>query len=467
MLYRRHAEGAVTFFVRGARPGETVVLIETVDGLSRPLAADVADATGGAFFSFADAAWLQQPQPVALRAAVEREGSNGSEVLDSNPVLLRDPPLIWMVVERDDSSTRVVRFDAEQESLEEARRGRQRRDGLIAARGDGAIVSEESALVALGQGGSLRFARGEEPIDLALTPDESALLALTRESVGDGATLLRVRMLDAQRVTSELASFELARSASRVVSAWLVAGDDSHRVLIAEREGALHEIVLGSALTRGLTLLPLAEGGREELVDCVVAGDWLAVTTRYLAPGRSGGRLFVVDLARRDRLVDHPLAGRPLELAAVAGPDGPAACVALDNGSLVRIAFADGARTQLDLPGVSDVAVGSVGGPLYAAARAADSDATAIYVIDGAFAQARPLAAFGELGRSLPELGVVASGGREWLFVVERRFAASKPGSASVDDHLGWVEIDPLDGTPKGLARFVAVGGRVRGLAAR
>lgn len=470
VLYRRSSDdGAVTFFVRGARAGETVVLVETVDGISRPLVADVADANGGTFFFFGfdDAAWLQQPQSVALRAVVERSGTGGPEVVDSNPVLLRDPPLLWLVVERDDSSSRVLRFDAEQETLDEARRSRQRRDGRLTPRGDGAILQEDAALVALGSGGSTRFQRGEEPLDLALTPDESALLALTRETTGDGATLLRVRMLDAGQLATQIASFELLRSSSRVVSAWLVAGDDSHRVLIAEREGSVHELVLGTALTRGITLLPLADGGREEIVDCVVAGDWLAVTTRDLASGRGGGRLFVVDLARRDRLVAHALAGRPLELVAMTGDGGPAACVALDNDSVVRIAFADGARSQLDLPGVSDLVAGGAGRQLYAAARSVGGDGTAIFAIDPALASARLLAPLGELGRSLQELGVVASGEREWLFVIERRFAASKPGSASVDDHLGWVEVDPRDGSPKGDARFLALGGRLRGLAAR
>ncbi len=470
ILYRRTTDGAITFFVRGARPGETVVLLATVesaqDSVSAALGADVADATGGAYLVLDDVAWLQQTQAVSVKAVVERVSSAGREVVGSNSILLRDPPLLWMVVERDNSTTRVLRFDFEQETLEEARRGRQHRDGLLAVHGNGAIVREDAALVALERGDTVGFARGEEPIDLALTPDQSAFIALTRESVGDGATLLRVRMLDAARLGSELSSCEVGRSTSRVVSAWLVADDDSHRVLVAERDGLVQELIFGSSMTRGITLLPLADGGREELVDCVVDGDWLVGTTRFLG-GRPGGRLFVVDLARRDRVVEHALAGRPLEVVVVRDASGPAACIALEGGSLERVALVDGVRSRLALAGVAQLAVAADGRSLFASADSPSGETTAIYAIDPSFSAAIPIKPFASLARSVQQLGVVASGDREWLFVVERRFAASKPGTASVDDHLGWIEIDPRDGAVKGAARFFALGGRVSGLAAR
>jgi hypothetical protein len=474
VLYRSNSKAGVGFFVRGAQPGERIVLLASTDGAR---AADfripdvIADATGGAFVPLdADALAAAESQRISVQAFVNRGTSDSPDVVFSNPALLRDPPLLWLVVDRADSSSLVMRFDAEQERLEEWRRGPARRDGLIASLGAIGIVKEDSALVPLDEGASHRFLGGEEPIDLAATADQSALIALTREAVGDGHTLLRVRLLDCAPtgIGREIGSFEVLRSTSRVLSAWLVAGDDSHRFLVADRSGLVREIMFGEQLTRGVTLLPLAPDGREELADCALAGDWLAVTTRVAGGAHGNGRLFVVDLAHRTPPTEHALAARPLDLALIAGPDGLVACIATDAGRIERIALADGARRSLEVPGVARLAATRDRRLLFAAASGASSDGAALFVVRPDFAEARRLP-FGDLARGLPDMGLLEWGEREWLWFVERRFQAdaNRPGGALVDDHLWWAEIDRDDGSLKGTVGVQPIGGRLRGVDAR
>jgi len=471
VLYRSNSKAGLGFFVRGARPGERIVLLASSDGAR---AADFrlpdvfADATGGAFVPVdADALAAAESQRISVQAFVNRGSADAPDIVYSNPALLRDPPLLWLVVERADSASQVLRFDAELERLDEIRRGPARRDGVVSALGASAIVKEESALAPLDGGAIHRFLGGEEPIDLAAIADQSALVALTREAVGDGHTLLRVRLLDYAPIGigREIGSFEVLRSASRVLSAWLVADDDSHRFLVADRSGLVREVMLGEQLMRGVTLLPLAPDGREELADCALTGDWLAVTTRVVGGAHGHGRLFVVDLARRAAPTEYALAARPRDLALQAGPDGLAACVATDAGRIERIALADGARRTIELPGVARLATSHDRRLLYAAASDGSGGA-ALFVLGPDVASARRLP-FGDLARGLPEMGLLEWGEREWLWFVERRFLPAPPVGAVVDDQLWWAEIDRDDGSLKGAVGVQPIGGRLRGFSAR
>ncbi|MSR47743.1 MAG: hypothetical protein EXS13_11895 [Planctomycetes bacterium] len=474
-LYRRSEDGVVNFFVRGARPGEEVLLAVTNEIGQVFIGAATADPTGAACIQIAlplDARELPRStllvQAQVYRGALQPIVSNVVELCD--PALLwSDLPLLWMVIERGDSSSTVLRFDAMQRSLDEIRRGRGRRDGVLAASGATAVIKEDGTLIALDDLTVATFPDGEEPINLALTADD-AMAVLTREAVGDGRTLLRVRLLDAAQINREIDSFEVHRTSSRLVSAWLVAAEDSHRVLVAERSVGVRELVLGESISPGVTLLPLAADGREELVDCAVMGDWIAVTTRMLN-GRDG-RLLVADLTRRTAPSEHALHGRPVGLALAGGDAGPAAFVAIDGGpvgggSVERIALADGARQSIELPGVVRLAASRSGDHCFALASTERGEGAALYSLSSELGSAVTLATFGPLARSVPELGVIAANGREWVWLIERRFVATRPGGAQVDDQLWWTEVHPTTGAELESASRRAVGGRVRGITSR
>lgn len=462
VLYRRASDGLISFFVRGADPGE-LVLLATTDGTPlQGFEPVTADAAGGCCWQISAAELPLSTQPIGVQAFVVRQSR---ETITSNPVLLRQSPLVWMVVERGDSMRSELRFDAADATIEEVRRGRGRGDDVLAARGAAAFVAEGESLIALASAEVHEFAGREEVIDLAVTPDESALVALTRELVGDGRTLLRTRLLDAAHVGRELASFEVAGSATRLASAWLVAAEDSHRVLIAEPTGLVHELVLGESISRGVTLLPLRAAGGEELVDCAVRGDWMAVVTRATG-SRSAGRLLLVDLAHRGSVREMPLLARPLDLAIVEPVDGLVALVAIEGGVLERVECATGLRSALTLPGVVRLAPNAAARRCYAIAGDVRGDGVALFLLDQDLRGAEPLPDLGPLARA-SDIGTVEADGREWIWLVERRFLAPRPGAAEVDDWLWWAEIDPVDGRLAGALGRLAVGGRIRNIVSR
>ncbi len=481
MLYRRHepsGTNAVSFFVRGARPGETVSLVATLSGeandgaLQTVIGSVVADAAGGAYIPIADENLPDLSQPFVVQAAIVRSENGVERPVWSNRALLRDPPALWLLVDGDDSTSRVLRFDASLEQLTEERRGRASRDGVLSACGGSAVVKEAGSLVALDTGTVVDFEGREEPIDLALTPDQSAWITLTREPVAGGHSLLRLRVLDALQPDHQLGSFELMRAASRLVSAWLVVGDDSHRVIMAERGGVVREIVLGAALESGVTLLSLGAEGHEELVDCVVSDDRLIVVTRA-APGQRGGtnRLLIVDLKRRDEVIEYPLSGRPLDLAIATAGGGLAAFVAVDSGRIERIALDGvrrgllGRRSVIELPGALKLAVSASGDQLYIVASDLKADHATVALLDGDGVTVHPLATLDSLSHAIQEIGTLEAGERSWMWLIERRRNPGPRSTALVDDQLWWCELDDVSGLPLGPAKSLLLGGRSRRVA--
>jgi len=311
------------------------------------------------------------------------------------------------------------------------------------------------------------FGPGEEPIDLALSADGSALIALTREALRDGSGLLRARLLESGALGRELGAYEILRSESRLLSAWLLPADDSHRVLVVERGGWVHELVLDGGLSRGATLLPLAGGAREELVDCAVLGDRLAVITRESAT-RASGRLLLVDLTRRKPVRSFDLAERPLdlELFPVDGAAEVAALVAVAGGGIERVGWTGGARSTLHLPGATLLARSADGTRCFAAADA-PFGGVGLHRIDPATLAVVHLPEFGPLERAT-DLGAFAADGRQWVWMVERRFLATRPNSASVDDRLWCGAIDPADdGIESTSVVVLPAGGMIRRVSAR
>ncbi len=460
VLYRRTAEGIANFFVRGADPGE-LVFLTTEEGLL-PIPPVAADLGGGACLQLPVAALPTEPMTVQ---AVVDGASRGPQW--SNRVLLRDPALLWMVVERADSSTLVQQFDAHAGELVEVRRGPARHDGSLAARGAAAFVKERHAIVALEDLAVRAFGPGEEPIDLALSADGSALIALTREALPDGAGLLRARLLEAGAIGRELGTYEILRGESHLLSAWLVSADDSHRVLVVERGGWVHELVLDGGLSRGATLLPLAGGDGEELVDCAVLGDRLAVITREPA-ARATGRLLLVDLARREPVRAFDLSARPfdLELFPVDDRAEAVALVAVAGGGVERVGWNGGERGTLHLPGAVLLARSADGRRCFAAADS-PFGGVGLHRIEPCTLVVEHFPEFGPLDRAT-DLGAFAADGREWVWMVERRFFPTRPNSASVDDRLWCASVDPVDDRidPTSVVALSA-GGMIRRVAAR
>jgi hypothetical protein len=460
VLYRRTAEGVASFFVRGAAPGE-LIFLTTDDGLL-PVPPVAADASGGACLQLQ--LGTLPLEPIALQAVVEGAGRGPRW---SNRVLLRDPALLWMVVERADSTTLVRQCDASSGEFADVRRGPARRDGTLTAQGNAAFVKERNSIVALEDLAVRDFPPGEEPIDLALSADGSALITLTRESLPDGAGLLRARLLEAGAIHREIGAYEIARGESRLLSAWLVPADDSHRALVVERGGAIHELVLDDGLSRGTTLLPLTVGSREELVDCAVQGERLAVITRSPV-SRSAGRLLLVDLARREPVRCVDLTARPydLELFDPGGGAEVAVLVATQGGLVLRVDWSTARRRTLVLPGVLLLARSADGQSCFAAADA-PAGGSGLFRIDPETLGVEHFPELGPIERAA-DLGAFAADGREWVWMVERRFLPTRNGGADVDDRLWCGAIDAageaLDATS---VITLTAGGMIRRVAAR
>lgn len=460
-------DGGVDLVVRGARPRELVQLIVDASpdpGPTSRLYGDPqqADVLGIARFSFAADEIANAGGDLFAQALTSD--------LRSNVISLREVPALYLLVDEAEASTRVLRFDPTRGTLA-PQLVRLDSDSVlsfarylpVAARGGSLIRSGQDPTALAGA----PLHSGERPIDLISWFDQSTLLALTREDLPQGRAVIRLRLIETNPRTHEIASIEIQRDGGRLVSAWLVSDVDSRRALIAERDGTIREVVLGAEPGRGVTILPLAPQSSEELLDVKIHDNQVVVVT-HPGPMRSrrsnASRMLVFDLDERGDPVETVLDAAALGFEVVERPDGPAAFIALDSGQ-VEVVPLDPShpRVLLSIPDVRRISPGPDGSLFTLQTR---GDAASVARIDAETLAVDPVALDGLKG-SATRVGVF--GGlvdrvrRTWLYVVQQQ---PQTGSETADDELLYAELDPADDHPTG-AFVVPLGGHVRRVANR
>jgi hypothetical protein len=460
VLFKTRAkDGGVDLIVRGARPGDFIQLLTDVHPDPDPARALIktsnADGGGIARFEF---------------SASDVAGVGGdlfaqafTSDLRSNVVPLRVVPALYLLVDDVDQRARVLRFDPTRGTLD-PRLVRLDADSVLAIGGYLPVAARDGSLVKSGPDASgvaaANLKSGERPIDLVASADQSLLLALTREDLPLGRTVIRLRLIESS-ASHEIASLEVLRGGGRLVSAWLVSDSDSHRALVAERDGAIREVVLGAEPGCGLSILPLTPQTSEELLKVAIHGDQVVVVTQP-GPIRSRraatSRVLVFDLNERGAPVETILNSVARDLAVVERPGGGAAAfVALDSGQVEVVSLdPDGDHALFALPDVRLLAQGP-DGSLYAM----QGGDPAVVRIDPATLQVDRLPLLG-LQKELPPrlfgvFGDVEGGTRRsWLYVVQP--LAERPE----EDELLCVELDPVDSHPISAIPPQQLGGRVR-----
>jgi hypothetical protein len=454
-------DGGVDLIVRGARPGEIVRLLldGSPDSGPAPYLYNAYPADGGGIvrFHFSD-----------IPAGGDLFAQALTSDLRSNVIPLREMPALYLLVDEAESGARVLRFDPTRGTLEPLL-GRLDADSAVSfvrylpvAARDGSLVRSGTDSSALG-GATLNS--GERPIDLVASVDQSMLMALTREDLPQGRAVIRLRLIETNPDTHEIATVEIQRGGGRLVSAWLVSDVESRRTLIAERDGTLREVVLGAEPGRGVTIVPLAPQSGEELLNVKIHDNQVVVVTK---PGplssrrTTTSRMLVFDLNERGDPVETLLNSAALGFEVAERPDGPAAFIVLDSGQIevVPLDPAGEHAPPLALPDVRQIARGPDGN-LFALQQGSEASVSRI---DAATLAVDPVLA---LGRSSGATRFGVFGGRvdrvlrTWLYVVE-----PQAGPGATDDELLYAELDPVDGRAAGVVPL-PLGGHVRRIANR
>lgn len=452
-------DGGIDLIVRGAGPGDVVGLV--VDARPDPDSARIpsewhrADPSGIARFSI--------PASAIATAGGDLFAQAVTSDLRSNVIPLRGVPALFLLVDDGGAGARVVRFDPTHGTLDPQLVGLDADSVLslwrflpIAAR-DGMLVRSGPDANALA---GAPFNSGERPIELvsSVDPSMSMLLALTREDLPQGRAVVRLRLVETNPVTHEIASIEIPRGGGRLVSAWLVSDVDSRRALIAERDGTIREVVLGADPGRGVTILPLTPQANEELLKPAIHDNQVVVVTRPLSPRdrRATSRMLVFDLNERGDPVETVLDSVALGFEVAERPDGPAAFITLESGQVEVVPLDPGQHpVSLSLPDVRRIARGPDGN-LFVLQQGVEP---AVSRIDAATLAVDPVPLLG-LSSGATRFGVF--GGlvdrvrRTWLYVVQ-----PQPSPNASDEELLYAELDPADGHAIG-AVPVPLGGRVR-----
>jgi hypothetical protein len=458
-------EGGVDLIVRGARPGEDVWLV--VD--ARP---DPDPARGRVFALVADPSGIARlPVPASEIAAAGGDlfAQAGTSDLRSNVIPLREVPALYLLVDEAGASARVVRFDPTRGTLD-PQLVRLDADSVLSFGRFLPVAARDGSLVRSGQDASplagAPLNSGERLLDLVSSVDQSMsmLLALTREDLPQGRAVIRLRLIETNPDTHEIASIEIQRGGGRLVSAWLVSDVDSRRALIAERDGTIREVVLGAEPGRGVTILPLTPQTSEELLKVAIHGDQVVVVT-HPGPLRSRNiatsRMLVFDLNERGDPVETTLDSVALGFEVAERSDGPAAFITLESGQVEVVPLDPRQPTvTIPIPDVRRIARGPDGNLFtlqqggVAAVSRIDAETLAVDPVPllGLSSRATRFGVFG---------GLVDRVRRTWLYVVQRQ-----PGTDASDEELLCAELDPGDGHAIG-AVPVPLGGRVRRVANR
>ena len=465
---RQPGDSTTRFVVRGARPGEPVMLLVVTASTENPIETATlvdtkrADRAGGVFFELARGA-IPEDEALQARALVQRRDV-ASPIL-SNALALRPEPALDLLVDDAGGAARVLRFTPDG-GLDVLRRESTDRDGVLAALESGAVAQDRGVLVATDGRPIDRFGPLERTVDLLTTPDESALVALTSEPLPSGASLLRLRLLDALSPSRSVGSIEVLRGVARTETAYLVPSSDSHRVFVVDPAGSVREVMLGAELVRGITLLPFvaesdAAGSPRELLRKLRAwGDRLVAVVRN--DDRSRGdrsRIVSADLRRRAALVEWPVAGRIVDFDVVEREGHPFVIASIEEGGLLLVDLESGATDSIALPGATLVEADARRRDVYVVSSSAQG--SVVSHLDVATRTLAPLALEG-IAPSVVQCGLFGDDERPWLYVVDR-------GESATDDRLLTLELDPDSGLAATAANFgvESLHGRVRRLAAR
>lgn len=468
-LKRRVSGEKLSFIVQGARPGEQVFLhFDVRADTEAPTPNDLR------VFQFADGGGTARfVYPIEF-AAVARQlyvrafagSADGAGLIHSNVVPLRDVAALYLLVDDPDERARVLCYDPVQRTLE-TRLEQVNRDSVLTVANSFPFVATRDGDLLRGDTeptGALHF--GEGLVDLIASADQSLLLALTREEVGAGRALLRLRMIEADASPREIANLEVANlevaRGGQLVSAWLVSdSNDTHRVAIAERQGAIREVVLGAEPGRGLTILPLSPLVREEMLNVRMLGDALVVVTRPGAGARRAttSRMVVFDLNDRVAPVEVALDSVANGFVLVERQGVPTAFVSLESGDVAVVPLDGGVEhpAALKIPGLRRIELGPDGG-VYGLQERPAGDAVAIR-IDPTSLTSTTLAIHG-LSGGAAHFGVFGDARRPWLFAVQQRDPAGPY-------ELLCAELDPVEGRVVGEAPPVVLDGRVQRVASR
>jgi len=392
----------------------------------------------------------------AFTGSADRAG-----LIRSNVVPIRDVPALFLLVVDSDERARVLCYDPILRTLE-TRLAQVDRDSVLAIAGSVPFAARDGDLLRGDTEATGALHLGEGLVDLVASADPSLLLALTREEVAAGRALLRLRLIEADAPAREIANLEVVRG-GQLVSAWLVSDlNDTHRVLIAERQGAIREVVLGAEPGRGLTILPLSPLVREEMLDVRMLGDALVVVTRPGAGGRraTSSRMVVFDLNDRVAPIEVSLDAVANAFVLVERQGVPTAFVSLESGDVAVVPIDGGVEhpAALKIPGLRRIALGPDGGIYGLQSERPAGDAVAIR-IDPTSLTSTLLAIPGLSGGAV-HFGVFGDARRPWLFAVQRRDPAGP-------DELLCAELDPVEGRVVGVAPPVVLDGLVRRVASR
>jgi hypothetical protein len=467
----KSSESSIDFFVSGAPPGEqvffTVTASRTEEASQLALRSDqyvIADVAGNAFFHVPDPAALPggEDGPFHVRAFV-RDPAGRGRLVGSNFAFLHDLRQIFLLVEEGRDAGRLLRFDPKARRLGEALDYELAADAAVAIAGSTALVESGSGVFPLdGRAGAAIDPR-EEILDLAVTPDQSAVLALTLERLTVGRALLRLRVLDAEDLESELGLVDVLRGGSRLARSWLVTGDDSHRVLVAEPDGAIREVTLGSEPARGLTFLPLAPDSSEQIVDVRVADELLVTVTRP-APGRAPrgpqSRLLLLDLRTRADPIEWPLPAAAVDFELASADGRLSAFVTLADGRIAVLRLDSGETPPpIELPGADRLERSPVEGRLYVLAVSPELGRTDVFELDSRALAITPLA-LQPLPEKVLEFRVFGDAARHWLYVVSGAVGGEP-------ERLFCCRLDPESGQPLDGPTSHALPGRLRRIAGR
>jgi hypothetical protein len=470
-LKRRITGEKLSFIVLGARPGEQVFL--HFDGRAEAEATTpedfqnfrFADGGGTAHFDYPMTEFAAVGGPLYVRAFAGSPDRAG--LIRSQVVSLRDVTALFLLVEDPDQRARVLCYDPILRTLE-TRLAQVDRESALAIAGSVPFAARGLDLVRGDTESTGALHLGEQLVDLVASADQSLLLALTREEVAAGRSLLRLRLIEADASAREIANLEVGNLESarggQLVSAWLVSdSNDTHRVAIAQRQGSIREVVLGTDPGRGLTITPLSPlvREREEMLDVRMLGDALVVVTRPAAGGRRAttSRMVVFDLNERVAPIEVALDAVANAFVLVERQGVPTAFVSLESGDVAVVPLEGGVErpAALKLPGLRRIALGPDGG-IYGLQERPAGDAVAIRIDPTSLTST--LLAIPGLSGGAAHFGVFGDARRAWLYAVQQRDPAGPY-------ELLCAELDPVEGSVVGVAPSVVLDGVVKRVAGR
>jgi hypothetical protein len=469
-LKRRIHDDRVSFIVQGARPGERVFVHfdEAPDGGAlTPNDFRIADGGGTARFDYTTVEVANAGR--ALYVCAFTGASDRPDPIRSNVVPMRDIAGLYLLVDDPDQRARVLCYDPILRTLE-TRLTQVDTNSVLAIVGSMPFAARDGDLVRNDSDSTGAIHGGEHLVDLRVSSDQSMLFALTREDVAEGRALLRLRLIEADASAREIANLDVTTS-GQLVSAWLVSDSNdthndthTHRVLVADHQGAIREVVLGAEPGHGTTILPLSPLVSEDLLDVAMHGDQLVVVTH---PGAAGvrraatSRLVVYDLNERVLPVEVALDAIARAFVVVERQGVPTAFVTLESGEVAVVPLDSGVErpASLRIPDLRRIAVGPDGGIYGLQADRPRGDAVAVR-IDPTSLTFTTLAIPGLSGRAI-HFGVFGDARRPWLFAVQKR------DPAGPDEELLCAELDPVEGRVVSVPPPLALDGLVRRVASR